>query len=221
MQNFQQEALPEYKEILTIGIQTLLSDLQKIKTDSPEELIVSYERNDITGKDGKPSLLEKLKLKKSSGLVRRKIHLQMLLDTFIAAIEKDNTASGLTNSGALASAGVPGMHTTWKLWITIRRLKMKKVNPVHPGEILLEEFLNPMGITQYRLAKDISVPARRINEIVHGKRAISADTALRLGRFFGTSAQFWLNLQSHFDLEVQIDRIGDKLDHEVHALSVA
>jgi len=140
---------------------------------------------------------------------------------FYEAIEKDNTASGLTNSGALASAGVPGMHTTWKLWITIRRLKMKKVNPVHPGEILLEEFLNPMGITQYRLAKDISVPARRINEIVHGKRAISADTALRLGRFFGTSAQFWLNLQSHFDLEVQIDRIGDKLDHEVHALSVA
>jgi addiction module HigA family antidote len=98
---------------------------------------------------------------------------------------------------------------------------MKKMNPVHPGEILLEEFLNPMGISQYRLAKDISVPARRINEIVHGNRAITADTALRLGRFFGTSAQFWLNLQSHFDLEVQIDRIGDKLDHEVHALSAA
>jgi len=98
---------------------------------------------------------------------------------------------------------------------------MKKMNPVHPGEILLEEFLNPMGISQYRLAKDISVPARRINEIVHGKRAVTADTALRLGRFFGTSAQFWLNLQSHFDLEIQIDRIGDKLDHEVHALSAA
>jgi addiction module HigA family antidote len=98
---------------------------------------------------------------------------------------------------------------------------MKKMNPVHPGEILLEEFLTPMGISQYRLAKDISVPARRINEIVHGKRAVTADTALRLGRFFGTSAQFWLNLQSHFDLEIQIDRIGDKLDHEVHALSAA
>ena len=98
---------------------------------------------------------------------------------------------------------------------------MKKMNPVHPGEILLEEFLNPKGISQYRLAKDISVPARRINEIVHGKRAVTADTALRLGRFFGTSAQFWLNLQSHFDLEIQIDRIGDKLDHEVHALSAA
>jgi len=98
---------------------------------------------------------------------------------------------------------------------------MEKMNPVHPGEILLEEFLTPMGISQYRLAKDISVPARRINEIVHGKRAVTADTALRLGRFFGTSAQFWLNLQSHFDLEIQIDRIGDKLDHEVHALSAA
>jgi addiction module HigA family antidote len=98
---------------------------------------------------------------------------------------------------------------------------MKKMNPVHPGEILLEEFLDPMGISQYRLAKDISVSARRINEIVHGKRAVSADTALRLGRFFGTSAQFWLNLQSHFDLEVQMDRIGDNLDHEVHALAVA
>ena len=98
---------------------------------------------------------------------------------------------------------------------------MKKMNPVHPGEILLEEFLDPMGISQYRLAKDISVPARRINEIVHGRRAITADTALRLGRFFGTSAQFWLNLQAHFDLEVQMDRIGDRLDLEVHALSVA
>lgn len=98
---------------------------------------------------------------------------------------------------------------------------MKKMNPVHPGEILLGEFLDPMNISQYRLAKDISVPARRINEIVHGKRAVTADTALRLGRFFGTSAQFWLNLQSHFDLEIQRDRIGDRLDQEVHALAVA
>ena len=98
---------------------------------------------------------------------------------------------------------------------------MKKIEPVHPGEILFEEFLDPMGISQYRLAKDISVPARRINEIVHGKRAVTADTALRLGRFFGTSAQFWLNLQAHFDLEIQMDRIGDRLDYEVHALAVA
>jgi len=95
---------------------------------------------------------------------------------------------------------------------------MKKMDPIHPGEVLLEEFLGPMDISQYRLAKDISVPARRINEIVHGKRSITADTALRLGRYFGMSAQFWMNLQDHFDLEVQMDRIGDRLDKEVHAL---
>ena len=95
-----------------------------------------------------------------------------------------------------------------------------KLNPIHPGEILLEEFLLPMGISQYRLAKDISVPPRRINEIVHGKRAISADTALRLSRFFGTSERFWINLQSRYDLEVEKDRLGTKLDDEVHALSV-
>jgi len=94
---------------------------------------------------------------------------------------------------------------------------MKKMKPIHPGEVLLEEFLNPMGISQYRLAKDTSVPARRINEIVHGARAVTADTALRLGRYFGTSAQFWLNLQTHFDLEVQKDKIGARLDQEVHA----
>jgi len=98
---------------------------------------------------------------------------------------------------------------------------MKKMNPIHPGEVLLEEFLDPMGISQYRLAKDISVPARRINEIVHGKRSITADTALRLGRYFGTSAQFWMNLQDHFDLEVQMDKIGDRLEEEVHVLAIA
>ena len=98
---------------------------------------------------------------------------------------------------------------------------MKKITPVHPGEVLNEEFLAPMEISQYRLAKDISVPARRINEIVHGTRSITADTALRLGRYFGTSAQFWLNLQNHFDLEVQQDKIGSRLDREVHVLAVA
>ncbi len=91
----------------------------------------------------------------------------------------------------------------------------KKLAPVHAGEILLEEFLVPMGISQYRLAKDISVPPRRINEIVHGKRAISADTALRLARYFGTSERFWLNLQAQFDLDVEADRLGDRLDKEV------
>jgi addiction module HigA family antidote len=89
--------------------------------------------------------------------------------------------------------------------------------PIHPGEILLEEFLKPMGISQYRLSKDISVDPRRINEIVHGQRSISADTALRLGRFFGTSARLWINLQSHYDLEVQEATIGDRLDTEVKA----
>ncbi len=98
---------------------------------------------------------------------------------------------------------------------------MKKMKPIHPGEVLLEEFLNPMGISQYRLAKDISVPARRINEIVHGKRSVTADTALRLGRYFGTTAQFWMNLQDHYALEVQRDKIGDRLDKEVRALAAA
>lgn len=91
----------------------------------------------------------------------------------------------------------------------------KKTPPVHPGEILLEEFLKPMGLSQYRLAKDIGVPARRINEIVHGQRAVSADTALRLSRFFGMSERFWLNLQVRYDLEVEKDRLGDRLDREV------
>ncbi len=96
---------------------------------------------------------------------------------------------------------------------------MKKLPPIHPGEILIEEFLKPMGISQYRLAKDISVPPRRINEIVHGKRSVSADTALRLGRFFGISPQFWLNLQTRFDLEVTGDLLAERLENEVHVLS--
>jgi addiction module HigA family antidote len=97
-------------------------------------------------------------------------------------------------------------------------MKDKKLPPIHPGEILREEFLEPMGISQYRLAKDISVPPRRINEIVHGKRSITADTALRLGRFFGMSAQFWLNLQTRYDLEVTEDLLEDRLAEEVHTL---
>jgi addiction module HigA family antidote len=91
----------------------------------------------------------------------------------------------------------------------------KKMAPVHPGEVLLEEFLDPMEITQYRLAKAINVPARRINEIVLGKRAITADTALRLARYFGTSERFWMNLQARYDLEVEKDRLGSRLDREV------
>lgn len=98
---------------------------------------------------------------------------------------------------------------------------MSTMTPIHPGEILLEDFLKPMEISQYRLAKDISVSARRINEIVHGTRAISANTALRLAKYFGTSAQFWLNLQSHYDLEVERKKCGSRLDSEVHSLSPA
>lgn len=97
----------------------------------------------------------------------------------------------------------------------------QKIPPVHPGEILLEEFLIPMGITQYRLAKDIHVPTRRINEIIHGKRAITANTALRLGKFFNMSPQFWINLQSHYDLEVEIDHIADELEREVKVFQAA
>ncbi len=96
----------------------------------------------------------------------------------------------------------------------------KKLPPIHPGEILMEEFLEPMEISQYRLAKNISVPPRRINEIVHGKRSITADTALRLGRFFGMSPQFWLNLQTRYDLEVTEDLLENRLDDEVHTLQV-
>ena len=100
-------------------------------------------------------------------------------------------------------------------------MSTKKLAPIHPGEILLEEFLKPMGISQYRIAKEISVPARRINEIVHGTRAITADTGLRLSRYFGTSERFWLNLQTHYDIEVQKDRLGDTLDSEVRSLALA
>lgn len=96
---------------------------------------------------------------------------------------------------------------------------MKKIEPVHPGEILLEEFLIPMEISQYRLAQDINVPARRINEIVLGKRAITADTALRLSEYFGLSEKFWLNLQMRYNLEVEKDRLKDRLKREVKKLA--
>jgi len=92
---------------------------------------------------------------------------------------------------------------------------VQKLAPVHPGEILQEEFLKPLGISQYRLARGLCVPPRRINEIVHGRRSITANTALRLARYFGTSERFWLNLQTRFELEVEKDRLGDRLQKEV------
>ena len=98
-------------------------------------------------------------------------------------------------------------------------MNKREIPPIHPGEVLLEEFLKPMGISQYRLAKDTNVDPRRINEIVHGQRSITADTALRLSRFFGTSERFWLNLQARYDLELQKMELGDRLEEEVKVLA--
>ena len=100
-------------------------------------------------------------------------------------------------------------------------MMQQNLEPVHPGEVLLEDFMKPLAITQYALAKAINVPARRINEIVHGNRAITADTALRLGKYFGINPQSWMNLQSHYDLEIAKQNLGDKLANEVHPRHVA
>jgi antitoxin HigA-1 len=98
----------------------------------------------------------------------------------------------------------------------------KKLAPVHPGEVLLEEFLKPLGLSQNRLALNIGVPPRRVNEIVLGKRRVTAETALRLARYFDTTPQFWLGLQADYDLDVAADELGERLDHEIrgHALAV-
>lgn len=98
-------------------------------------------------------------------------------------------------------------------------MSKSKISNIHPGEILFEEFMKPLELSQYRVAKDINVPPRRINEIVHGKRAISADTALRLSKYFGTSAQFWLNLQTRYNLENEKDKSLYQIEHEVHPLT--
>ena len=118
------------------------------------------------------------------------------------------------------------MRTRLRLQITIHKEmevtvqeSEEKMAPIHPGEVLLEEFLKPMDVSQYRLAKDINVDPRRINAIVHGERAVTADTALRLSRYFGTSARFWLNIQTQFDLEKQKDELGDRLANEVKELA--
>jgi len=95
----------------------------------------------------------------------------------------------------------------------------RKLPPIHPGEVLLEDFLRPLQVSQYRLAKDVCVPARRINEIVRGTRAISADSALRLARYFGTSERFWLNLQTRYDPEIEKDHLGNRLRNEVQVLA--
>ena len=95
------------------------------------------------------------------------------------------------------------------------------MDPIHPGEVLHEDFLIPLGVTQHRLAVSIGVPPRRINEIVHGKRAITADTALRLSRYFGMTESFWMNLQTRYDLEVEKDHLGSRLDDEIQPVRAA
>jgi antitoxin HigA-1 len=125
-------------------------------------------------------------------------------------------------NGVSASNGVREMPWMSKSSIITKefpRMPPHKIAPIHPGEILLEEFLQPLHLSQYRLAKDLSVPPRRINEIVHGKRAITADTALRLARYFETTDRFWINLQTRYDLEVEKDRLGAKLETEVQILN--
>lgn len=97
----------------------------------------------------------------------------------------------------------------------------QKMSPVHPGEILREEFMIPMGLTSYRIAKDIGVPSPRVNDIVNEKRGISADTALRLGRYFGTTPDVWLGLQARYDLDIAEDLLGERLNTEVKELQIA
>jgi addiction module HigA family antidote len=128
----------------------------------------------------------------------------------------------MTN-GVSVSSGVVVAHVMSRLRIITKRNKKMpdKLAPVHPGEILLEEFIKPMGLSQNRLAIDIGVDTRRINEIVLGKRAITADTALRLARFFGSSPQFWMGLQSQYDLDVAQDQLGKRLDREVRPYVMA
>ena len=127
-----------------------------------------------------------------------------------------STVSVLTSSGGFVLSGAKVTLIKLRLLIIMGRFMSKeRLPPIHPGEILLEEFLKPLGLSQYRLAKEINVTARRINEIVLGKRAISPDTALRLSRYFGLSERFWMNLQARYDLEVEKDRLQDRLEKEV------
>lgn len=99
--------------------------------------------------------------------------------------------------------------------------KLEKLPPIHPGEVLLEDFMKPLGLSQYRVAKDIGVTPIRISQIVHGKRAVTADTAMRLSRYFGTSAEVWLRMQARYDLEVAREQIGERIEQEVQVLKAA
>lgn len=129
-----------------------------------------------------------------------------------------STVYASMNSGESASFGVKETRTQFRSWTTINEgpiMPSMKSPPIHPGEVLLTEFLQPMQLSQYALAKAIGVPARRINEIVLGRRSITPDTALRLSRYFGLSERFWLNLQTRYDLEMAKDRLDERLEQEV------
>ncbi len=105
--------------------------------------------------------------------------------------------------------------------IMAKEEKLEKLPPVHPGEVLLEDFMKPLGLSQYRVAKDIGVSPIRISQIVRAKRGVTADTAMRLGRYFGTSAEVWMRLQARYDLEVAREQIGERIEREVRALDAA
>jgi len=124
-------------------------------------------------------------------------------------------------NGAFALNGRMAVLTTWRLSIIIKTMSKKQLKPVHPGEVLLEEFLKPLGLTQNRLASDIGVSTRRINEIVTAKRSVTADTALRLARYFRMSPQFWLGLQMDYDLDVTADALAKRLIREVKPSALA
>lgn len=146
---------------------------------------------------------------------------QLIISRSSEATGQDSTAFGLMIAGDYAFAGKIIKLTKLKLSIITNNMATQKLKPIHPGEILLEEFLEPMTITQYRLAQDINVPARRINEIIHGNRSVTADTALRLGKYFGVSPMFWLNLQARYDLENQPVALIKTLDRTIKTLQLA
>ena len=121
----------------------------------------------------------------------------------------------ILSNGGFVSAGRAKLRWTWKLWTTIERMKTKKLPPVHPGEILLHDFMEPLRLTQYALAKAIGVTPIRVSQIVRGQRSVTADSAPRLSRYFGTRPGWWLDLQSHYDLEQAADRLEESIARTV------
>src|ERR1700679_1916719 len=121
--------------------------------------------------------------------------------------------------GGFASSGRTGMHSMWKSWITIKTMKPKKLAPIHPGEILLEDFMKPRGLSQNALARALHVAPTCINEIVHGRRSVTAETALRLSRYFGTTAEVWTGLQATYDLRLARYKKADEIEREIVPLA--